>query len=51
MLAFREWLLERAAVRRGGDNGYAGDSSVDEEVITFLAPFFIRSGSPKVDTV
>lgn len=38
-------------LRRGGDNGYAGDSSVDEEVITFLAPFFIRSGSPKVDTV
>lgn len=40
MLAFRGWLLEMAAVEARGDNGYAGDSSVDEEVITFLAPFY-----------
>ena len=44
------WLLEMAAVEARGDNGYAGDSSVDEEVITFLAPFYTL-GPPKVDTV
>lgn len=40
MLAFRGGCWRWLPLRRGGDNGYAGDSSVDEEVITFLAPFY-----------